>query len=288
MRLPTQLLRRKADTHKGDYGHVLVIAGSPRFSGASVLTAEAALRSGAGLVTIALPRGINNAIIKIKPKEVMTLPLVQTRQGAISSSAFTVLRSFILKVSVVVIGPGLGSDTSTKMLVRLLVASVKKSLVIDADGLNALVGNLSLIVKGAAKRPVTVVTPHSGEMARLKWCLVDKIQRERKEVAKSFANDYNCITVLKGHRSIVASPAGQLYINYTGNPGMATAGSGDVLTGMIAAFIGQGIPGFEATRAAVYLHGLAGDIAALNKTETCLIASDIIDSIPQAFKKSLL
>ena len=286
MRLPTQLLRRKPDSHKGDYGHILVIAGSSRFSGAAVLTAKAAMRSGAGLVTIALPKGINNAVIKIKPLEVMTLPLLQTVQGSISYASRHVLKGFIATVDVVVVGPGLGREKSTQRLIRSLVLSVRKPLVIDADGLNALDENPAFIAHGAVKRSVTVVTPHGGEMARLKGCSINKILLARKEVAKSFSNDYNCITVLKGHRTIVASPQGELYINRTGNPGMATAGAGDVLSGMIAAFIGQGIGGFEATKAAVYLHGLAGDIAFRRRTAMGLIASDIIDSIPEALQQS--
>ncbi len=286
MQLPTQLLRRKADTHKGDYGHVLIIAGSARYSGAAVLAASAAMRSGAGLVTIALPKSINNAVIKIKPLEVMTLPLSETSRGALSFKARKDLYAFIDTVDVVLIGPGLGREKSTQRLIRSIVSLVTKPLVIDADGLNALEDDVLILKKGSRKRTVTVITPHAGEMSRLTGASSETIKHARKEVAKSFASDYNCITVLKGNRSIVTSPEGNLFINDTGNPGMATAGTGDVLSGMIAAFIGQGIEGFRAVRAAVYLHGLAADSAARQKTEISLIASDIIDSIPQAFKQS--
>lgn len=285
MRLPAQLLRRKPDANKGDFGHIFILAGSAGFSGAAVLCAHAAIRSGAGLVTLGIPEGLNNAIIKIKPPEVMTLPLAQTRLGTLGAAAEKKIRGFAQKADVAAIGPGLSLNTSTLGLVRRLVLNIKKPLVIDADGLNALVGHLGLLRDARLAGRTTIVTPHPGEMARLLGVGPGKVQQERKGVAISFSKHYNCFTVLKGHKTIVASPQGNIFINTTGNPGMATGGSGDVLTGVIAAFLGQGLDGFDAAKYAVYLHGFAGDLAAKQKSQMGLIASDIIDAIPEAIKK---
>jgi NAD(P)H-hydrate epimerase len=281
MRLPTRLLRRKADSHKGDYGHVFILGGSARFSGAAVLCAEAALRSGAGLVTLGIPAGLNNAIIRIKPKEIMTLPLPQTKEGTLNLSAFKKIIDFIKGVDVLVIGPGLSQDKSTKSLIRKIISKVDKPRVIDADGLNTLVGRLKLL-RGYGN---TIITPHPGEMARLLATKVSSVQNNRKKVAQKFASDYNVTVVLKGNNSVIADGDGKIYINKTGNPGMATAGSGDVLTGVIAAFLGQELGRFEAAKYATHIHGLAGDLAAKEKTEMGMIASDIIAKIPVAIKK---
>jgi len=280
MRLPARLLHRKPDSHKGDYGHVLVLAGSARFSGAAVLCAEAAMRSGAGLVTLGIPKSLNTAIIKIKLKEVMTLPLPEVKEGVLGAGAFSRINSFIKSCDVVAIGPGLGRDTSTERLVRKIAVSVNVPLVIDADGLNAVAGHL----QGFRNR---ILTPHPGEMARLLGVSSSKVQADRKGIARKFARDHGVTVVLKGHHTVVADHGNNVYINTTGNPGMATAGSGDVLTGMIAAFLGQGLGAFEAAKYAVYLHGLAGDLAAKEKTEISLLASDIIAKIPEAVKRSI-
>ncbi len=279
MRLPAQLLQRKVDSHKGDFGHIFVLAGSARFSGAAVLCAYAAMRSGSGLVTLGIPKSLNNAIIKIKPKEVMTLPLPETKEATLSVKAYKKIKDFIKKVDILVIGPGLGQNKSTQALVRKIIAKIDKPMVIDADGLNALVGHLNLL------RVTRILTPHSGEMARLLKISVDKVQKNREDVTQRFARDYKATVVLKGHNTVVADYRGNCYVNKTGNPGMATAGSGDVLTGMIAAFLGQGLDAFAAAKYAVYLHGLAGDLAAKEKTQISMIASDIIDKIPEAIKK---
>lgn len=279
MRLPTQLLRRNPEAHKGDFGHILILAGSARFSGAAVLCAQAALRSGAGLVTLGIPKGLNSAVIKIKPKEAMTLSLPETNEGTLSLNALKIVRDFSTNIDVLAIGPGLGRNKSTQGLVRKVIAKINKPTVIDADGLNALSGRLKI------QRDM-VLTPHPGEMAGLLGVSVKKVQSERKQVALRFAKQHRVTLVLKGHNTVVADYKGNLYINKTGNPGMATAGSGDVLTGMIAAFLGQKLDAFEAAKYAVYLHGLAGDLAAEEKTQLSLIASDIIDYIPKAIKKS--
>ena len=287
MRLPSQLLQRSPKAHKGDFGHIFILAGSARFSGAAVLCSEAALRAGAGLVTLGISKSLNNAIIKVKPKEVMTLPLPETRQGSLSLGAYSKIRDFIKNIDVLVVGPGLTQNKSTQNLVRKVISKTDKSIVIDADGLNALVGHLNLLPITDYRLPITkILTPHPGEMARLLGTSIKKVQCNRKDIAKKFAKDYKVTVVLKGHNTVVADYKGNFYINKTGNPGMATAGSGDVLTGMIGAFLGQGLNAFDAAKYAVYLHGLAGDLAAKEKTQLGMIASDIIDKIPEAIKKS--
>jgi NAD(P)H-hydrate epimerase len=249
------------------------------------LAAEAAMRSGAGLVTLGIPRGLNGPVIKIKPKEVMTYPLPETKSGGLSLAAYKKIKDFINKADILVIGPGMGQDRSTQQLARKLVEGINKPIVIDADGLNALAGHLRALHRRQKRERATILTPHMAEMARLLKISVRTLKLKRKGVARSFAKDYNCIVVLKGHNTVVADRGGKLYVNDTGNPGMATAGSGDVLAGIIAAFLGQGLNGFSAAKYAVYLHGLAGDLAAKEKTQLGLIASDIIDKIPQAIRK---
>ena len=282
MRLPTRLLRRNSSSHKGDFGHILILAGSARFSGAAVLCAVGAMRAGAGLVTLGIPKSLNTALIKIKPQEVMTLPLPETKQGALSGKGCKKIKDFLGQIDVLIIGPGLNREKTTQGLARGIIAEVKKPAVIDADGLSGLCGHLSLLKRQGAEK---ILTPHPGEMAGLLGTSVAKVQADRKEIARKFARDYKVTMVLKGHRTVVADYKGNLYINNTGNPGMATAGSGDVLAGIIGAFLGQGLDAFSAAKYAVYLHGLAGDLAAKEKTQISLIASDIIDKIPAAIKR---
>jgi len=279
MRLPTRLLQRKTNSHKGDFGHIFILAGSRSYSGAAVLCAQAAMRSGAGLVTLGIPRGINNAIIKIKTPEVMTLPLAQTSAGSLSLKAFSKIKNFVKKIDLLVIGPGLSQDKSTQSLTRKIVRNIDKPLVIDADGLNALAGYLKYLKNNA------ILTPHPGEMARLLGISVKEVQGNRKDIAIKFSRHYKLTLVLKGHNTIVSDYQGNLYINKTGNPGMSSAGCGDVLTGMIAAFLGQGLDKFSASKYAVYLHGLAADLGTKEKTQISLIASDIIAKIPEAIKR---
>lgn len=300
MRLPLQLLRRKLNAHKGSFGHIFILAGSPQFSGAAVLCAEAAIRSGAGLVTLGIPKGLNSVIIKIKPKEVMTLPISETKEGTLSLAGFKKIKDFTKKVDVLVIGPGLAQNKSTQSLIRNVISKIDKPTVIDADGLNALSGHLKLLCASAirhggsaknfggkryALNALRILTPHPGEMARLLDITIDEVQKNRKDIAKKFAKDYKVTLVLKGRNSVVTDYKGNFYINKTGNPGMGTAGSGDVLTGMIGAFLGQGLSAFNAVKYAVYLHGLAGDLAAKEKTQIAMIASDIIEKIPEAIKR---
>jgi len=279
MRLPAQLLYRKNNAHKGDFGHILVLAGSAKFSGAAVLCAEAAMRAGAGLVTIGIPKSLNTAIIKIKPKEVMTLPLPETKEKTLSPIGYKEIRKISAQADVLVIGPGLTTNKSTQLLVRKIVRHINRAKIIDADALNALAGHLDLL------RANDILTPHPGEMSRLIKKSVSEIQKKRKETAQRFAEDYKVTLALKGHHTVVADYKKKVFINKTGNPGMATAGSGDVLTGIIAAFLGQGLTPFAAAKYGVYLHGLAGDLAAKEKTRLGMIASDIITKIPEAIKQ---
>ncbi|MDD5668833.1 MAG: NAD(P)H-hydrate dehydratase [Candidatus Omnitrophica bacterium] len=282
MRLPTRLLRRKKNSHKGNFGSIGIFAGSAGFSGAAVLCGWAALRSGAGLVTVGIPRSLNNALIKIKPLELMTVPLSETKEKTLSYSGYRAILNCIRKLDIVVVGPGLSQNKETQKLIRKLVSTVIKPVIIDADGLNALAGHLSCL---SGKR-IVVLTPHSGEMARLCGIKVDEVEKNRKRIAVDFALKYGITLVLKGAGTIVVDGKKKLYINNTGNPGMATAGSGDVLTGIIASFLAQGLEPFEAAKYAVYIHGLAGDCAAREKTQLGMIASDIIEKIPQAIKLS--
>ena len=285
MRLPAQLLHRRPATHKGNFGHIFVLAGCAQFSGAALLCSSAAMRAGAGLVTLGIPQGLINAIIKVKPPEVILEPLAQTHQPTISLKAYSQIKALLKKIDVLIIGPGLSQNKSTQELIRRIIKDIDSPTIIDADGINALCGNLNLLIKNKKRRD-TILTPHPGEMSRLSGKSVKEIQSNRKEIAYKFAKDYKVTIVLKGHHTVVADYQRDLYVNKTGNPGMATAGSGDVLSGMIAAFLAQGLAGFEAAKYAVYLHGLAGDLAAKEKTQLGMVASDIIDKIPEAIKIS--
>lgn len=275
---------RKPDTNKYDYGHILIIAGSLGMSGAAILTAQSALRSGAGLVTLAIPKSLLG-LVAGQTKEIMTLPLPETRELSLALSAGKKILQFIKnrRVSVVAIGPGISRHRQTKKLVRKILLQVNRPCVLDADGINAFVGSKKLLKK--VKSPL-VLTPHCGELARLLEDTTERIQIDRIRSARSFAQEYGQVCVLKGHQTVVTDGR-KTFLNPTGNPGMATAGCGDVLTGMIAGFLGQGLSLLSASLAAVYLHGLAGDIARDEKTELGLIAGDIIDYIPRAIKKIL-
>ena len=282
MRLPVQLLKRKPDTHKGDYGHILIIGGSLGLSGAVCLCARAALRSGAGLVTVGVPKSLNS-IFEIKLTEAMSLPLAD-KGGALSQEAFSNIESFLKKADLVVLGPGVGLGASTKRLIVKIIKEIDKPMVVDADALTALASNLEVLLKRKTK--TLILTPHLGEFSRLIKLDVGKIKKKRKGLVKGFALRYNLTLVLKGNRTLI-SDGHRTFENNTGNPGMATAGSGDVLLGIIAGLLSQGVGQFEAAKAGVYLHGLAGDSAARDKTENCLIASDIIEYLPKAIKRLL-
>jgi len=277
------LLQRKVDSHKGDYGHILILAGSSRFSGAALLCAESALRSGAGLVTLGIPRSINLGLIKSKPRELITFPLPETNEGTLSLSAFTKIAALLKHIDVLIIGPGLGNNKSTFALVKKIMRKSSQSKVVDADALNALNKSLGILKKHKGQ---LILTPHQKEMSRLFGISTNTIKHNRKLIAKECAKHYNSIIILKGHNSIVTDGLKKFYINQTGNPGMATAGCGDVLSGIVGAFLAQGLDAFRAAKYATYIHGLAGDLAAKEKTQMGLIASDIVERIPDALRKS--
>ena len=268
---------RSADSHKGDYGRVLIVAGSPGKTGAASLAALAALRSGAGLVTVGTPAS-SAPVIASLGAEYMTLPLAEAADGTIAEAALEAVLE--ARAEIIAVGPGLGWSPSSSAFVRGLVERAGVPLVLDADALNAFAGRADGLI---GREDVSViVTPHPGEMARLVGLSIEDVQKHRIEVAREFASSHHVHVVLKGHRTVVAAPDGTVGINLTGNPGMATGGTGDVLLGMIAAWFGQLLDADAAARLAVYLHGLAGDLAEADEGEVALIAGDIVDRLGDA------
>jgi ADP-dependent NAD(P)H-hydrate dehydratase / NAD(P)H-hydrate epimerase len=285
MPLPAPLLRIDPRSSKKDFGHLLIIAGSPSMLGAAALSSLAAMRSGAGLVTAAIPSGSNLTLQKKVSNVVMTMPLAQNKTGAFSLKAYDQLKKLWDQFDAVAIGPGIGRDPGTQQLARQVIIHCPKPLVIDADALFALALNPRILLKA---KSVRVLTRHSGEMSRLTNKSVREIEASRSKIACDFAQHHNCVLLLKGPRTVVASPNGKTYINRTGNVGMATAGSGDVLTGMITVFLGQGNLPYNAACWGAYLHGAAGDRVAQVKFKRGMIAADIIEYIPYVIKSSLL
>jgi len=270
------------DAHKGNFGRLFIIAGSVGMTGAAALAATAGVRSGAGLVTIGIPHSLND-ILEVKVTEAMTLPLPETSNRSLGVGAADKALNFANKCDAVVLGPGLSTNGETKEFVRRFIAECTVPLVVDADGLNT-IAEFPAVLK-EAKAPV-IITPHPGEMARLLSTSVAEVQADRIGIVKKAAGEFGCTCVLKGARTLIATSDGKLMINPTGNAGMATGGSGDVLSGMIGAFLARGMKVHDAAGAGVYLHGLAGDLAAQEKGQICLAASDIIDFLPEAFKKT--
>lgn len=268
---------RAADTHKGDMGRVVVVAGSLGKTGAASLTGLAALRSGAGLVTVATPASCHGIVASLIP-EYLTLALPESPPGHAQSKALQLIAN--IPTDVLAIGPGLGLEPDTVRLVRQLVAQRTCPVVLDADGLTAFADEPGRL-QGDGGCDV-VITPHPGEMARLVGTTSRDVQANRLEVARSFAVTHQVTVVLKGHRTLVASPDGGVVINPTGNPGMASAGMGDVLTGMIAAWMAQIGRTATACHLAVYLHGLAGDLAKAQQGQSALIARDVIAHLGEA------
>jgi ADP-dependent NAD(P)H-hydrate dehydratase len=275
--LPT-LARRPADSHKGTFGHVLVIAGSRGMSGAAVLCASAALRGGAGLVTLATPEPVAIAAAVANPCY-LTLPLPADDHGQLTAAAEPQLLPAAVKSTVIACGPGLGQGTSVTRLIIDLLARAPKPMVLDADGLNA----IARAPESLRRRDPLVITPHPGEFSRLVGIPVAAIQADRENYAVRFAEQRGVILVLKGHQTLVTDGR-RLYRNPTGNPGLATGGTGDVLTGLIAALIAQQVEPFGAAQLGVYLHGMAGDLARDVVGEICLNATDVIAMLPRAFQ----
>jgi NAD(P)H-hydrate epimerase len=268
---------RSPDSHKGDYGRVLIVAGSPGKTGAAGLAALAALRSGAGLVTVATPRS-SLPVVASLGAEYMTMPLAEAADGTVAASALDAVLE--ARAEVIAVGPGLGWSPSSTAFVQGLVERAGVPLVLDADALNAFAGQSDRLV--GREDLSLIITPHPGEMARLIGISIDHVQKHRIEVAREFAVTHRVHVVLKGHRTLVVSPDGTVAINLTGNPGMATGGTGDVLLGMIAAWFGQLLDADTAARLAVYLHGLAGDLAEADEGEVALIAGDLVDRLGDA------
>jgi NAD(P)H-hydrate epimerase len=267
---------RSADTHKGDYGRVLVVAGSRGKTGAAHLAAVGALRSGAGLVTIATPACCLPIVAALAP-EYMTEAIPERGDGLDPDAVDHVLD---LARDVVAIGPGLGQAASTKEFITSLVDRATMPLVIDADGLNAFSDHPDRL-SGREGRDV-IITPHPGEMARLVGMSTDEVQASRLEIARNFAVAHHVYVILKGHRTLIATPDEKVFINPTGNAGMATGGTGDVLTGMVAAWLAQLLDAEAACKLAVYLHGMAGDLAEADEGEVSLVAGDVAGHIGDA------
>jgi ADP-dependent NAD(P)H-hydrate dehydratase / NAD(P)H-hydrate epimerase len=268
---------RAADSHKGDFGRVLVIAGSMGRSGAAHLAATGALRSGAGLVTVATPRSCLPIVAAMGP-EYMTEGLEETATGTIDFAALERVLEF--KADVIAVGPGLGQSPGTAAFVHGLVERAGVPLILDADALNAFADDPERLV--GRDGVDVVITPHPGEMARLLNLSIEAVQHDRLRHATEFAASHRVHVVLKGHRTIVAGPDNRAFINLTGNPGMATGGTGDLLTGMIAAWFGQLLDAEAACKLAVYLHGTAGDLAEADEGDVALIAGDLVDRLGDA------
>ena len=270
---------RRLSGHKGTFGHAGIIAGSVGKTGAAAMAAQAALRTGAGLVTVATPASVND-VLEAKLLEVMTIPMPETKDRTLSRAALDRLKDFIATRSAVAIGPGLSTHPETVELVQTLIRQLDRPSVLDADALNALADRASLLTEC---RIPPILTPHPGEMARLVTeSSAQSVNKDRIGTAGHFAKTHGCYVVLKGARTVIAGPDGMVAICPTGNPGMATAGTGDVLTGMIAGLLAQGLAPWSAACAATYVHGLAGDLAAEVIGQTSLMAGDVIDSIPYA------
>jgi len=272
---------RRRDAHKGNFGHVLVVAGSPGKTGAGAMASKAALRIGAGLVTFALPASLNDAM-EAKLDEVMTEPLPETEERTLSSSALEKILHLLEGKDCLALGPGLSSHPETGELVRKLIPQVKIPMVVDADGINAL--SLHLQVLGQVQCPL-VLTPHPGELSRLLSISVEEVQRNRIALAQKFSSGFRIFLVLKGKGTLICDPGGEVFVNPSGGPGMATAGSGDVLTGLLAGLIGSGINIPLSLRAGVFLHGLAGDLAAEEWGEEPMVAGDILSKVPDALRQ---
>jgi hydroxyethylthiazole kinase-like uncharacterized protein yjeF len=272
---------RAADSLQGSCGRVLVAGGSVGMTGAPAMASQAALRSGAGLVTLAVPEGLND-ILEVKLTEIMTAPLPEGPGRSFSpGSAAEVLR-LAGDFDVVALGPGIGTAPGTIEAVRKLVSGIAQPLVLDADGLNAMVGHTDTF---RSRTGPLVVTPHPGEMARLAGTDAGRVQSDRINFAARFASEWEAVVVLKGAGTVIAEPGGDVFVNPTGNPGMATAGMGDVLTGCVASFIAQGLDAFGAAVAAAYFHGQAGDLAAQMEGMAGMTAGDVIRHLPLAIRR---
>jgi hydroxyethylthiazole kinase-like uncharacterized protein yjeF len=261
---------RKRSAHKGDFGHLLVIAGHEGYTGAAILCATAAMRAGAGLVTLGVPRNIYHVIAAMSPPELMPRPYDSAKDILAALPRFDALA----------IGPGISQRPDMQELARSVISEAEVPMVVDADALNAVAKHPHILKK--LKAP-TVVTPHPGEMSRLTGMKADEIQARRWEIARNFAQEFPAVCVLKGAGTVIAQRDGPIFVNSTGNPGLAKGGTGDVLTGIIGSLLAQNYSLFDAARAGVFVHGLAADLAVEKVSERALLASDVLEHIGAAF-----
>jgi NAD(P)H-hydrate epimerase len=273
---------RTIEAHKGDFGRVLVIAGSVGMAGAAALVARAAQRIGAGLVTVATPDQVRPEVAALSP-ETLTHPLESAEAGGLGPGAAAQVLGLLEQATVLTVGPGLGLDLVAQEQVRTIVRESRLPLVLDADGLNAFAGARAAALDGSGR--TLILTPHPGEMARLLDCTTAEVQDDRVAAVRRCAARHQAVVVLKGYRSLVGLPDGRVSINPTGNSGLATGGSGDVLTGMMAGLLAQGLPARCAATLATYAHGLAGDLAAEAGTEATLVAGDLLDTLPKTWDR---
>ena len=276
------LQRRDRQAHKGNFGHCLIIAGSTGKTGAAALSANSAVRAGSGLVTLGVAESIHH-ILEMKTTEVMTFPLPDAEKGYLAGSAFPDIERLCIGKDAIAIGPGLDRRPGTSALVQKLVETVDLPLVIDADGLNALAEDITVFKR--KKSHQMILTPHPGEMSRLTGASVADIEAARIAAAQDLARSHDVFVVLKGARTIIASPSGEVAINGSGNPGMASGGMGDVLTGIIVSLLGQGYAAWDACRLGVFLHGYAADMVADDKGEIGFNATDVLEKLPYACNK---
>jgi len=269
--------------HKGDKGRVLVIAGSTGLTGAAALTSRAAQRAGSGLVTLGVPETLNS-ILEVKLTEEMTMPLADNGDGTLSKKCIEKLKDQIGKYDAIAYGPGLGRGMDITKITQWLLLNSPVPLIIDSDGINSLAGNIDLLSKAVC--PI-ILTPHLGEMAVLTGSSIEDIKRNRVNILKEYSRKFKCTIVLKDWRTVICTDVGHIHINSTGNQGMASGGTGDVLTGIIAAFVGKGIPLEDSAVTGVYVHGLAGDLTALEKGTEGMTAGDIVENLPYALKSIL-
>jgi hydroxyethylthiazole kinase-like uncharacterized protein yjeF len=274
--------KRERNSHKGDYGHCLILAGSSGKTGAASLAANSAVRTGSGLVTLAVPASLN-PILEVKTTEAMTLPLEDFGNGWLSGDLSVRVESALDGKDSVAVGPGIGRNPETARLVRRLVEEVEIPMVIDADGLNAVSEDVSVLLR--RKSGDVVLTPHPGEMSRLSGMSIADIEADRIAAARNFAEKYGVHLVLKGVRTVVAASDGRVAVNGSGNPGMASGGMGDVLTGIIVSLLGQSYTAYDACRLGVFIHGLAADLVAEEKGEAGICATDVQEHLPWALKK---
>ncbi len=269
---------RPPDSHKGSFGRVLVVAGSRTMVGAACLATEAVLRSGAGLVHLACPAGVQ-PLAAVKLTCAITHPLPETEAGTLSEAGERELLALVDECDLAAIGPGLGQNPETVKLLLATIQRITRPLVVDADALNMISLDLTVLQRHGRS---AILTPHPGEMARLTRKSTEELARNRVEIAGEFARRHKVVLVLKGHATVITDGV-RVAINETGNPGMATAGSGDVLTGVIAGLLAQKLAPFEAARLGVHVHGLAGDLAAREVGQVSLVATDLLAWLPKAF-----